>query len=304
MNQEQNNPRKTQGNQTLQGLSRRRFLQSSALAVGAMMGVDATGSTVRQAAAETAERPNLLFVLCDQLSLDAISAHGCADVHTPNLDRLIARGTTFMKSYSVNPVCGPGRSALMTGRMTVETGVVTNGRPIHPSIPNMGQWFQEGGYDTVYCGKWHIPYGYPYDIEGFEVLPVGNGQGDLLDSLVTDSCEAWLKSRESAEPFLMIASYMQPHDICYWQITVDDLVPETLPFPHLAEDLPSLWPNLRSSPPGPAKVRGHANLHGLTEAIASGVVSSSRRLYASCVDLGMAVNGARAAHHCSAFCCA
>lgn len=243
------------------GHTRRGFLQRSALAAGAAL---AAAESAR-ARTHGATRPNILFIISDQLSIDAIAAHGCAAAYTPNLDRLIRRGVSFQQSYSTNPVCSPARSSLFTGRMPVETGVITNGRPIHDSMPQLGQWLGQAGYETVHCGKWHLPYGYPLEIDGFTVLPVGHGQGDLLDPLVADACEAYLKTRDASSPFFLVASFMQPHDICYWALRTDYLVPEHLPFPRVADELPELPPNLRSSPPGPDKVRGHANLKGLSD---------------------------------------
>jgi choline-sulfatase len=200
------------------------------------------------------QRPNFLILVCDQLGLDAISGHGCADVRTPNIDRLVRRGTTFLESHSTNPVCSPARSSLFTGRMPVETGVISNNRPIHPSVPNMGHWLGRAGYESVYCGKWHLPGGYPTEIEGFTVLPSGGGQGDLVDSTVARNCEAYLKNRTGAEPFLLVASLLQPHDICYWAIQHEALVPENLPFEQLADSLPPLPPNHKARPSAPERL--------------------------------------------------
>ncbi|MBN1418743.1 MAG: sulfatase-like hydrolase/transferase [Planctomycetes bacterium] len=196
--------------------------------------------------------PNFVVIVSDQLGLDAISAHGCPDVRTPNIDRLIRRGTTFLESHSTNPVCSPARSSIFTGRMTAETGVISNNRPIHPSVPDMGEWFRRAGYETIHCGKWHLPEGYPVRMKGFGVLPVGGGQGDICDALVSRSCEAYLKSRSREKPFVLVASFMQPHDICYWAIRGRQLVPEAPPFPQLAGSLPALPPNHGARPPAPA----------------------------------------------------
>ena len=199
-------------------------------------------------------KPNFLFIVCDQLGLDAIAAHGCPDAHTPNIDRLIRRGVTFMESHSTNPVCSPARSSMFTGRMPVETGVISNNRAIHPSCPNMGQWLEQAGYESYYCGKWHLPHGYPTEIAGFDVLPVGAGQGDLVDTVVSRWSESFLKGRDSKKPFCFVASLMQPHDICYWAIQGRRLVPEELPFEILEGKLPELPPNNKSRPPAPARL--------------------------------------------------
>ena len=230
--------------------TRREFLQAGALGAGALVNGIAFGAP----AAMRKKQPNFLFIITDQLGLDALSVHGCADAHTPNMDRLAKRGVTFIESHSTNPVCSPARSSMMTGRMPVETGVITNGRPIHPSRPNLGQWLGARGYEPVYCGKWHLPGGYPNDIPGFTVLPSGGGQGDLVDNVVSRSCEAYLHNRKRDKPFVLVASLLQPHDICYWAIKGKVTVPERLPFARLASTLPELPPNHKSRPKAPSKL--------------------------------------------------
>jgi arylsulfatase A-like enzyme len=234
--------------------NRRQFLQAGVLGTGALAAGLPQSARAAQAPAVGGSKPNFLFIVCDQLGLDAIAAHGCPDVHTPNIDRLIRRGVTCTESHSTNPVCSPARSSMFTGRMPVETGVISNNRAIHPSCPNMGQWLEQAGYESYYCGKWHIPDGYPTKIAGFNVLPVGAGQGDLVDTVVSRWSESFLKGRDSKKPFCFVASLMQPHDICYWAIQGPRLVPENLPFDILEGKLPELPPNNKSRPPAPAKL--------------------------------------------------
>ncbi len=201
-------------------------------------------------------RPNFLFILCDQLSLNAIQAHGCRWARTPNIDRLIARGVTFQESHSTNSVCSPARSSLLTGRMPVETGVVSNNLAIRAGMPNMGEWFRDHGYQTVYSGKWHLPEGWaPDSTPGFDVLPVGGqGQGSQMDPIVSMACGSWLLNRSKEKPFLLFASLMQPHDICYWCIHPNELVTAHAPFPIDPALLPELPPNHRSRPKAPAAI--------------------------------------------------
>lgn len=239
-------------------LTRRRFLQATAVAAGGL----AAGPASYSARAASTGKPNFLFIICDQLSLDAISAYGFKDAYTPNIDRLISRGTSFMKSYSTNPVCSPARSSLFTGRMPVETGVIVNGRPIDESCINFGQWFSERGYETVYCGKWHLPGTYASEIPGFTVLPVGMAAGkgeqaDMIDAHVSRSSEAYLKNRSRAKPFLMVVSLLQPHDICLFSYTMRGehaRVPEVMPYPEIADKLPALPPNHKAFPKCPGKL--------------------------------------------------
>jgi len=200
------------------------------------------------------QRPNFLVILCDQLSLDAIQAHGGKWARTPNIDRLIARGVTFMESHSTNPVCSPARSSLLTGRMPVETGVVSNNLAIRDGMPNFGQWLRDGGYQTVYSGKWHLPEGWaPDNTPGFDVLPVGGqGQGSQMDPLVSAACASWIRSRSKEKPYLLMASLLQPHDICYWCIHPKELVTNHSPVAVDSAMLPELPPNHRSRPKAPA----------------------------------------------------
>jgi arylsulfatase A-like enzyme len=238
-------------------IDRRELLKTGGLIAAGVLGSSGRASarrTASNAPGSKKTRPNFLFIISDQLGLDALSAHGCTDVHTPNIDRLIRSGVSFMESHSTSPVCSPARSSLFTGRMPVETGVIGNNRPIRATCPNMGQWFRRAGYETAYCGKWHLPGGYPAEIPGFDVLPVGQGQGDLVDTVVSRSCEAYLKNRNSGKPFLLVASLMQPHDICYWAIQNRQLVPKELPFPQLAGRLPELPANHKTLPPAPKRV--------------------------------------------------
>jgi len=230
-------------------LTRRQFVKSGALGAAGLMAATAP-SRAAHAAAKTS-RPNFLLIVTDQQNLDALSAHGNPYVHTPNLDRLARRGVYFLESHSTNPVCSPARSSVFTGRMPCETGVWTNDRPIHDSVPDMGQWLRRAGYETLYCGKWHLPAGYPVTLKGFDVIPVGIGQGDLVDSMVARLLEGYLHNRDRANPFLAVASLMQPHDICYWAIKNKAIVPEQLRFAHIADQLPDLPPNHTARPRAP-----------------------------------------------------
>jgi choline-sulfatase len=154
--------------------------------------------------------------------MDAIAAHGNRFVRTPNLDRIAAAGVSFRDSYTTYPLCSPARSSMFTGRMPSETGVNTNGLPIRESIPNLGQWLGARGYDAVYAGKWHVPASYATAIPGFTVLPGGiGGQGNSGDAAVSRACQGWLHNRSGAKPFFLVASLLQPHDICTWVATHD-----------------------------------------------------------------------------------
>jgi arylsulfatase A-like enzyme len=236
------------------GVSRREFLKAGALGGAAFMtGCLARGQTGRAPGGE--RPPNFLFIITDQQGLDTMSAVGCRDIHTPNMDRLVRRGVTFMESYSANPLCSPARSGLFTGRPTLETGVIQNGLPIRSDIPNMGQWLGERGYEAVYTGKWHLPQSFAPQVPGFTNIASGiGGQGNVGDAAVSRACQGYLHNRTGDEPFLLVASFLQPHDVCQW-VSMHRNAPDELPYPEIAGKLPKLPPNFAYDENEPLKLK-------------------------------------------------
>ncbi|NQT86504.1 sulfatase-like hydrolase/transferase [bacterium] len=228
-------------------MRRRTFVKAgAALAASTAFGAPAVGKK---------SKPNILFIMTDQQGIDTISAAGCSHVQTPALDGLCERGVRFDASYSSNPVCSPARSVMLTGRTSCETGVWTNGKPIHASRPNMGQWLSaEGGYEPVYVGKWHLPGSFTHRIPGFNVLTAGvSGQGNLGDTSTSRACEAFLRNRSSSIPFAMVASFFQPHDICQW-LRINQADPGGIRFRGLEAELPPLPANFDYDRREPAAV--------------------------------------------------
>ncbi len=228
----------TKQNQTI---SRRTFLKTSTLGAAGLFAGCATGKSLMSMFGKS--KPNFLFIVTDQQNLDAISAHGNPYVKTPNLDRLVKNGVSFLKSYSTNPVCSPARSSMLTGRMPSETGVVSNDRPLHDNIPTIGEVLRKDGYETAYAGKWHVPETWPTKIRGFDIIPVGAGQGDVVDSFISRQCEAFLINHDKSKPFMLTAAFLQPHDICFWAIHDQKLVPKKMRFNEIKDKLPELPPN-------------------------------------------------------------
>lgn len=105
-------------------------------------------------------KPNIIYILADDMGYADTGFNGCTDLRTPNIDRL-ARGGTVLKSFYVQPVCSPTRAALMTGRYAVHTGV-------YGLVGPKAQWglglhertladaLREAGYETAIVGKWHL----------------------------------------------------------------------------------------------------------------------------------------------------
>ncbi len=100
-------------------------------------------------------RPNVLFLICDDLNCD-IGCYGHPQVKTPNIDRLAARGVRFDRAYCQFPLCGPSRASFMTGLYPDQTLVRRNAIYIREHIPNvktMSQMFRESGYFATRIGK-------------------------------------------------------------------------------------------------------------------------------------------------------
>ncbi len=243
-------------------VNRRDFIKLSGSAVALL----ANGNLKRNVfAAWQSRRPkpkNILLIFTDQQHIDTISAGGCQYVRTPALDQLKTSGVSFTKSYSANPVCSPARSCVFTGRTSSETAVYVNGRPIRSDIPNLGQWFsQQTDYETFYAGKWHLPRSYTSDIPGFKVINTGiGGFGYLCDTVMSRACEGFLRNRSKSKPFLLVASFMQPHDICEWlRLNMDN--PQEIRYPQLVEKFPELPDNFEfdENEPGVIKKRRLGN---------------------------------------------
>ncbi|MDA1143059.1 MAG: sulfatase-like hydrolase/transferase [Planctomycetota bacterium] len=156
-------------------------------------------------------RPNILFICTDQQSSTAMSCAGNRDLETPAVDRLAESGVCFENAYCAFPLCTPSRASLFSGFMPHEIGVMQNGNPIPEELRDqeMGNLFNAAGYDCGYAGKWHVPEGSITEEHGFRKLH------DFGDIGLAGACIEFLKE-EREQPFLLVASYDNPHNICEW----------------------------------------------------------------------------------------
>ncbi len=163
-------------------------------------------------------RPNVLLIITDQQRADMLGCAGNPYVKTPALDRLAASGMRFERAYCANPVCLPSRFSMMTGVLPSRIGVESNDdggtHDVAPEILRhaLGRVFRDAGYETVYGGKTHLPSG---DVQmhayGFQRIT-----RDEREELARD-CADFFRHKHS-RPFLLVASFINPHDICYMAI--------------------------------------------------------------------------------------
>ncbi|MEO1237164.1 MAG: sulfatase-like hydrolase/transferase [Planctomycetota bacterium] len=102
---------------------------------------------------------NVVIFLTDQQRWDTIGALGCPLELTPNFDHYAQRGTLFPYATTPQPVCGPARACLQTGRYATavgDDGCHTNGRPLPVDHDTLAKRFRDAGHATGYFGKWHL----------------------------------------------------------------------------------------------------------------------------------------------------
>lgn len=107
------------------------------------------------AADVSAARPNVILIVSDDQRPDTIAALGNPVIETPNLDRLVARGSVITRATCANPICTPSRAEVLTGCSGLRNGVMNFGRTINPELATLPEPFAQAGYETWYCGKWH-----------------------------------------------------------------------------------------------------------------------------------------------------
>lgn len=156
--------------------------------------------------------PNILLVLTDQHHANMLSSAGNPYLKTHALDAMAKAGVRFTNAYVTNPVCVPSRISFATGMMAGRLGVFNNG--MEATIPtdvvanSMGNIIKRGGYDTFYGGKTHLAP---------DLTPLKAGYDEFFrdqrEELPAAVVEFMQRKRDN--PFFAVASFINPHDICY-----------------------------------------------------------------------------------------
>jgi arylsulfatase A-like enzyme len=182
----------------------------------------------------TSRRPNVVVFFTDQQRWDTVGAHGNPLELTPNFDRLAQTGTFVANSFTCQPVCGPARSVLQTGKYATVTGCYRNDIPLPKGEKTLAHHFAAAGYDTAYIGKWHLGSAEPVTPEergGYRhwlasnILEFTSGAFDTVvhdndgkpvklpgyrvDAL-TDAAIRYIAAPKE-KPFFLFLSFLEPH---------------------------------------------------------------------------------------------
>ncbi len=201
---------------------------------------------------------NILLIISDQLSALALSAYGKSHAATPNMDRVFESGAWLRTAFTNCPLCGPSRASFWTGRYPHRTRVLSNGReapvtPVPPSMPTLGQSFQDAGYRTRHFGKQHDSGA----LRGFACAPIEEAAVTATDPSLPVNYDTARDRATTAQvvefldttpsgggtPYFAVADMCNPHNICGWVGAFQDAE-----VPEVDEPLPAPPENLHRPP--------------------------------------------------------
>jgi len=218
-------------------MTRRTFLKAGGFALASV----ATMSAVAKPGTGK-KRPNIVFVLADDLGYGDLGCYGNPVIRTPHLDAFAREGVRLTQCYAASPNCSPARAGILTGRMPYRVGIYDFLRartPLHlpKSEVSVASMLKATGYQTAFFGKWHLgnfqtkkgiypspgDHGFDYwlaDEHNFDMnpsslwrngRPVGRLEGIQCEVLVRD-CINWLEAvRDRDKPFCMFLWLNEPH---------------------------------------------------------------------------------------------
>jgi arylsulfatase A-like enzyme len=183
--------------------------------------------------AAPAAKPNVLFILCDDLRPDALGAYGSAHVKTPHIDALAKSGVRFANAFCTTSLCSPSRASILTGLYAHRHGVRDNFTELPANLPHWPGRLKAAGYQTAYVGKWHMGENNDEPRPGFDWFVTHKGQGKYFDTewnvngqrretpkgyythVVTDYVIDWLKQRPAGQPWALSLGQKAPHSFYF-----------------------------------------------------------------------------------------
>jgi len=182
-----------------------------------------------------ATKPNIVFILADDLGINDLRCYGRAEHNTPNLDKLASEGIRFTSSYCAQPICSPSRAAILTGKAPARLHLTTYlpGRPdcasqklLHPKInqqlpleeTTLAEALKKEGYATACIGKWHLGgKGFLPTDQGFDVYHPGqavtkpnDSEGGKGEYDLTRAAAQFIETNR-ARPFFLYLAHNSPH---------------------------------------------------------------------------------------------
>jgi len=183
---------------------------------------------------EAARRPNVVFVLCDDLRWDCLGVAGHPHLKTPHIDRLAKEGVYFRNAFCTTSLCSPSRASILSGLYAHSHGVVNNFTEYPSKLASFPRVLQSIGYDTAYIGKWHMGEDNDEPRPGFDYFVTHKGQGKYFDTefnlngkerkvvkgyythVVTDMAVDWLnRKRGPGQPFMLMVGQKAPHSFYF-----------------------------------------------------------------------------------------
>jgi N-acetylglucosamine-6-sulfatase len=187
----------------------------------------AAGSAFGQASAvQPPPRPNIVFVLVDDMRWDEMRVSGHPFIDTPNMDRLAREGIRFTNAFATTPLCSPSRASFLTGQYAHTNGIVDNTARASHDLPTFPRELQKAGYRTGFFGKWHMGND-ASPRPGFTHWVAMPGQGEAIDphlnvdgkalqaegyvsDVLTDYVDRFIQGA-GAEPFLVYLAHKAIH---------------------------------------------------------------------------------------------
>ena len=201
----------------------------SLLSFAALSCIAVTAQAQQKAAAAT-QRPNIVYIMCDDHAFQCISAYGSPIsklAPTPNIDRIAERGMRFDRAFVENSLSTPSRACLMTGLYSNQNGQRQLGEGIDTTRTFFTEQLQQAGYQTAVVGKWHMGC----DPKGFDYYHIYNDQGQYYNpqyrgtdtdgkyiveegystDLTTDHALSFIEHRDTNKPFCLLLHHKAPH---------------------------------------------------------------------------------------------